>query len=32
VTVPLREGRNTLMLKLERHWERHWMFYANVTD
>lgn len=32
VTVSLREGQNTLMLKLERHWERHWMFYAKLTD
>ncbi len=32
VTVPLREGSNTLLLKLERHWERNWMFYANLTD
>ncbi|MGC9319685.1 MAG: beta-galactosidase trimerization domain-containing protein [Armatimonadota bacterium] len=32
VTVPLAEGQNTLMLKLARHWERHWMFYANVME
>jgi|LSQX01.2.fsa_nt_gb hypothetical protein len=32
VTVPLREGRNTLMLKLARYWERNWMFYARLSD
>ena len=30
--ITLREGQNTLMLKLRRHWERNWMFYANLTD
>ncbi|NLO06190.1 MAG: hypothetical protein GX131_10230, partial [candidate division WS1 bacterium] len=32
VTVPLRAGDNTLMLKLARHWERNWMFCGNLTD
>jgi hypothetical protein len=32
VPVTLREGQNTLMLKLARHWERHWMFYGNLAD
>lgn len=32
VTVPLRAGENVLTVKLARHWERHWMFYATVTD
>ncbi|MEA3403046.1 MAG: hypothetical protein U9R79_17525 [Armatimonadota bacterium] len=30
VRAPLGAGANALMLKLARHWERHWMFYANV--
>ncbi|HUS80427.1 MAG TPA: hypothetical protein VM283_04105, partial [Armatimonadota bacterium] len=29
VQVQLRAGRNVLVLKLERYWERHWMFYAS---
>ena len=30
--VDLRQGRNVLMLKLCRHWERRWVFYASVTE
>ncbi len=32
VPVTLWEGLNTLVLKLARHWERHWMFYGNLRD
>ncbi len=28
----LRAGQNTLVLKLERFWERRWVFYASLTD
>jgi len=30
--VQLKPGRNVLLLKLCRFWERRWMFYASVTD
>jgi len=30
VDVPLKAGRNVLVLKLQRFWERHWMFYAST--
>ena len=30
--VTLRAGENTLVVKLQRFWERHWMFYAGITD
>ncbi len=29
--VPLRAGANTLVVKLQRFWERHWMFGAWLT-
>ena len=29
--VGLKAGRNVLLLKLRRFWERQWMFYASVT-
>ncbi len=32
VTAPLRAGANVLTLKLERYWERNWMFRARVVD
>lgn len=31
VPLPLRQGRNTLVVKLQRFWERRWLFYASVT-
>lgn len=31
VEAPLEKGRNILLLKLCRFWERRWMFYAAVT-
>ncbi len=27
--VPLRAGTNTIVVKLQRYWERHWMFYVS---
>lgn len=30
--LKLREGENTLVVKLQRFWERHWMFYASLTS
>ena len=30
--VQLKPGRNVLLLKLSRFWERRWMFYASVTN
>ncbi len=30
--LELREGRNVLVVKLQRFWERHWMFYASLSD
>jgi hypothetical protein len=27
--VPLRAGANVIVLKLQRYWERHWMFYVS---
>src|SRR5262249_48056611 len=30
VPISLHAGQNVLVLKLERFWERHWMFYASV--
>ncbi len=27
--VPVRAGPNTIVVKLQRYWERHWMFYAS---
>ena len=30
--VPLKRGRNLLLLKLCRFWERRWMFYASMTE
>jgi hypothetical protein len=34
LTVPLelRSGENRLVVKLERFWERRWMFYACLSD
>ncbi|MGD9496905.1 MAG: hypothetical protein AB7Y46_11435 [Armatimonadota bacterium] len=32
VTVPVRAGANVLTLKLERYWERRWMFRARVVE
>jgi hypothetical protein len=32
VDVPLRAGRNLLLLKLQRFWERRWLFYASLTS
>ncbi len=29
--VDLRAGRNVLMIKLQRFWERRWQFYATIT-
>ena len=29
--IPVRKGRNTLVVKLQRFWERHWMFYAELA-
>ena len=31
IPIELRPGDNQLVLKLERFWERRWMFYASVT-
>ncbi|NOZ20943.1 MAG: hypothetical protein GXP25_07610 [Planctomycetes bacterium] len=30
--VRLKPGRNVLLVKLCRYWERHWLFYASVLD
>jgi hypothetical protein len=30
--VDLQAGRNVLLVKLCRFWERHWMFYASVVE
>jgi len=30
--VSLKAGRNVLVLKLQRFWERRWLFYASLTD
>ena len=30
--LELREGKNVLVVKLQRFWERHWMFYASLSD
>jgi hypothetical protein len=30
--VNLRAGDNTLVVKLQRFWERHWMFYASLEE
>jgi hypothetical protein len=30
VAVLMRQGRNTVLVKLQRFWERHWLFYAAV--
>ena len=27
--APLHAGKNTIVLKLQRYWERHWMFYVS---
>jgi hypothetical protein len=32
VSLPLRNGRNVLVVKLQRFWERRWLFYASLTD
>jgi hypothetical protein len=32
VPLPLRAGKNVLVVKLQRFWERRWMFYGSVTD
>ena len=29
--LKLREGEDTLVVKLQRFWERHWMLYASLT-
>ena len=31
-TVNLRAGENTLVIKLQRFWERKWMFYAELAE
>ena len=30
--LDLRAGENTLVVKLQRFWERHWMFYASCAQ
>jgi hypothetical protein len=30
--LKLHEGENTLVIKLQRFWERHWMFYASLNS
>ena len=30
IPLTLRQGRNTLLLKLQRFWERRWLFYATL--
>ncbi len=30
--LELRAGENILVVKLQRFWERHWMFYANLSQ
>ncbi|MEW6355206.1 MAG: hypothetical protein AB1696_02680 [Planctomycetota bacterium] len=30
--VKLKPGRNVLLVKLCRYWERHWLFYASAMD
>jgi len=30
--LELRTGRNIVVVKLQRFWERHWMFYADLSD
>ncbi|MFQ6098229.1 MAG: hypothetical protein ACE5O2_10940, partial [Armatimonadota bacterium] len=32
VVVDLKAGRNVLVVKLQRFWERHWTFYAALTE
>jgi hypothetical protein len=32
VPFRLRAGKNVLVVKLQRFWERRWVFYASVTD
>ena len=32
LAVDLRPGRNVLVLKLQRFWERSWLFYASLSD
>ncbi|MBN2507724.1 MAG: hypothetical protein JXQ71_13630 [Verrucomicrobia bacterium] len=32
VSVSLRAGPNTLVVKLQRFWERRWLFYARVSE
>jgi hypothetical protein len=29
--IPVRKGTNRLVMKLQRFWERHWMFYAELA-
>jgi len=30
--LKLRAGRNVLVVKLQRFWERHWLFYASLSE
>lgn len=32
IPLELPSGKNVLVVKLQRFWERRWMFYASVTD
>ena len=32
VDAALKAGKNMLVIKLQRFWERHWTFYASVRD
>jgi hypothetical protein len=32
VPLALRSGKNLLLVKLQRFWERRWLFYASLTD
>jgi hypothetical protein len=31
-SINLQSGRNILVVKLQRFWERRWLFYASLTD
>jgi len=31
-SISLQSGRNVLIVKLQRFWERRWLFYASLTD
>ena len=30
--INLQSGRNVLIVKLQRFWERRWLFYTSLTD